>query len=56
LIIAVFFVNLSRGFSVLNNELWLSILVLLLLVLFWVVGSGPLSVDQAMKKRPNIYR
>ena len=56
LICAVFFVNLTRGFSVLNNELWLSILVLLLLVLFWVVGSGPYSVDQAMKKRPNIYR
>jgi len=56
LIVAVFFVNLSRGFSVLNNELWLSVLVLLLLVLFWVVGSGPFSVDQAMKKRPNIYR
>lgn len=56
LIVAVFFVNLSQGFSVLNNELWLSILVLLLLVLFWVVGSGPFSVDQVMKKRPNIYR
>lgn len=56
LFIAVFFVNLSHGFSFLNNELWLSILVLLLLILFWVVGSGPLSVDQAMKKRPNIYR
>ena len=56
LICAVFFVNLTRGFSVLNSELWLSVLVLLLLVLFWVVGSGPYSVDQAMKKRPNIYR
>lgn len=56
LICAVFFVNLTRGFSILNSELWLSILVLLLLVLFWVVGSGPYSVDQAMKKRPNIYR
>lgn len=56
LIGAVFFVNLTRGFSVLNSELWLSILVLMLLVLFWVVGSGPYSVDQAMKKRPNIYR
>ncbi|WP_316811179.1 DoxX family protein [Pedobacter heparinus] len=53
---AVFFVNLAHGFSVLNNELWLSLLVLLLLVLFWVIGSGPFSVDQAMKKRPNIFR
>lgn len=48
---AVFFVNISRGFSILNSELWLSIIVLLLLVLFWVTGSGPFSVDQAMKKR-----
>lgn len=56
LLCAVFFVNLAHGFSALNNELWLSVLVLLLLVLFWVVGSGPFSVDQAMKKRPNIYR
>lgn len=56
LLCAVLFVNLAHGFSVLNNELWLSILVLMLLVLFWVVGSGPYSVDQAMKKRPNIYR
>jgi len=56
LLCAVFFVNLSRGFSALNNELWLSIIVLLLLVLFWIVGSGPYSVDQAMKKKPNIFR
>jgi putative oxidoreductase len=53
LLCAVFFVNLVHGFSILNNELWLSILVLLLLILFWVVGSGPYSVDQAMKKKPN---
>lgn len=51
LLVAIFFVNLAQGFSVLNNELWLSIIVLLLLVLFWIVGSGPLSVDHMMKKR-----
>lgn len=56
LLCAVFFVNLAQGFSFLNNELWLSIMVLLLLVLFWIVGSGPYSVDQAMKKRPDIFR
>ncbi|WP_432713352.1 DoxX family membrane protein [Pedobacter sp.] len=48
---AIFFVNLSKGFTMLNSELWLSVLVLLLLVLFWVVGSGPLSVDQSMMKK-----
>ncbi|MBB5638861.1 putative membrane protein YphA (DoxX/SURF4 family) [Pedobacter cryoconitis] len=46
---AIFFVNISKGFSFLNSELWLSIIVLLLLVLFWVVGSGPFSVDNYMK-------
>lgn len=49
LIGAVFFVNLTRGFSVLNSELWLSLIVLLLLILFWILGSGPYSVDYWMK-------
>jgi len=56
LLCAVFFVNIANGFSVLNSELWLSLLVLILLVLFWVVGSGPYSVDENMKKRQTIYR
>ncbi|TDQ10323.1 DoxX family protein [Pedobacter metabolipauper] len=51
---AVLFVNLSRGFSVLNSELWLSVIVLLLLVLFWIVGSGPYSADQALKKKSKL--
>lgn len=46
---AIFFVNLTRGFSPLNSELWLSIIVLMLLILFWVVGSGPYSVDHWMR-------
>jgi len=50
---AIFFVNITRGFSFLNSELWLSVIVLLLLVLFWIVGSGPYSVDHVIKnKRP----
>lgn len=56
LLCAVLFVNLAHGFSALNSELWLSIIVLLLLVLFWVVGSGPYSVDHSMKKRQDINR
>lgn len=50
LLCAVAFVNIRAGFSALNSELWLSILVLFLLVLFWIVGSGPLSVDEQLKK------
>jgi putative oxidoreductase len=52
LLVAVFFVNISRGFSTLNSELWLSLIVLLLLIMFWITGSGPYSVEHAIKKRP----
>jgi len=51
LIGAIFFVNIAKGFSFLNSELWLSVIVLLLLVLFWIVGSGPYSVDHFMKTK-----
>jgi putative oxidoreductase len=42
---AIFFVNATKGLSLLNSELWLSVLVFLLLVLFWIVGSGNFSAD-----------
>lgn len=51
LIFAVFFVNLAPGFSAPNSELWLSAIVLLLLFLFWIVGSGPFSVDEGLKHK-----
>jgi len=51
LLFAVFFVNLTSGFSMPNSELWLSVIVLFLLIMFWVVGSGPLSVDEALKHK-----
>ncbi|MGJ1203352.1 DoxX family protein [Sphingobacterium lactis] len=50
LIGAVFFVNITNGFSFLNSEFWLSLVVLLLLIYFLVVGSGPYSLDKAMDK------
>ena len=43
---AVFFVNILSPFV--NAELWLSILVLALLFLFVVIGSGPLSLDRLL--------
>jgi putative oxidoreductase len=49
LIAAVFFVNMRTGFSYLNSELWLSLIVLFLVVLFSVSGSGKLSMDEWMK-------
>jgi putative oxidoreductase len=50
---AVFFVNLTRGFSVLNSELWLSLLVLAGLIVFLVIGSGRFSMDAWMRKYAN---
>ena len=51
LIGAIFFVNLTRGFTFINSELWLSVIVLFLLIIFWIVGSGPYSVDSALKSK-----
>ncbi|TKC04728.1 DoxX family protein [Pedobacter polaris] len=51
LVCAILFVNISNGFSALNSELWLSLIVLCLLVLFWVIGSGPFSVDHQIRRR-----
>ena len=42
---AIFFVNITNGLSFLNTELWLSIVVFLMLVLIWIVGSGSFSAD-----------
>ena len=47
---AVFFVNISQGFSALNSELWLSVIVLFLLIMFVVVGSGKFSADEYMRQ------
>lgn len=51
LIGAVFFINITRGFSFLNSELWVSIIVLVLLLMFMVVGSGKYSVDQQIQEK-----
>ncbi|PPK99648.1 DoxX family protein [Parapedobacter indicus] len=51
LIGAVFFINSTRGFSFLNSELWISLVVLVLLVIFFVIGSGPYSLDHQMRER-----
>ncbi|WP_257666605.1 DoxX family protein [Parapedobacter tibetensis] len=50
---AVFFVNITRGLTFLNSELWISIIVLTLLVVFFVIGSGPYSLDHQMRERKN---
>ncbi|GAB4018421.1 DoxX family protein [Spirosoma koreense] len=50
LIAAVFFVNIRQGFSPLNSELWLSLIVLVLLLVFIVIGSGRFSMDEYVKQ------
>jgi putative oxidoreductase len=47
---AIFFVNSTKGLLFLNTELWLSIVVFMLLVLFWIVGSGRFSADNWIKE------
>jgi uncharacterized membrane protein YphA (DoxX/SURF4 family) len=43
---AVFFVNITAPYV--NSELWLSILVLALLCIFIIFGSGPFSLDRLL--------
>lgn len=50
---AVLFVNSSAGILAPHHELWLSILVLVLLIAFLVGGSGPISMDEQMKRQPS---
>lgn len=47
---AVFFVNITNGFSFMNSEFWLSLVVLILLLVFFVIGSGPYSLDHEMRR------
>lgn len=47
---AILFVNITKGLSFLNTELWLSVLVFGLLVVFWIVGSGKFSADNWIKE------
>ena len=48
---AVFLVNITSPYV--NSELWLSVLVLALLVLFTVIGSGPWSLDRLLSNTQN---
>jgi putative oxidoreductase len=47
---AIIFIHRKTGFFSIHSELFLSILVLILLVIFLIYGSGPFSVDKFMRK------
>ncbi|HEX6192674.1 MAG TPA: DoxX family protein [Chitinophagaceae bacterium] len=52
---AIFFVNAKQGIWQPFSELWLSILVLLLLIFFLIVGNGPWSfykLTEEPERRP----
>jgi uncharacterized membrane protein YphA (DoxX/SURF4 family) len=57
---AIFLVNMQAGASQANSELWLSIIILFLLVLFAIEGSGKLSFDEWMRthsdERPHKHK
>ena len=48
LIVAIFMVNLFK--SALNSDMWLTIITCLLLIIFLIAGSGPLSLDRYLKE------
>jgi putative oxidoreductase len=50
---AVFFINPQRGFYSENAEMWSSLIVLVLLIFFFVWGSGKYSVDRLIRRPQN---
>jgi putative oxidoreductase len=49
---AIIFINSQQGILKPHAELWFSIIVLLLLVFFLIEGSGPISIDEVIRKNP----
>lgn len=47
---AVLFVNSERGFFSESSELMYSVIILILLLVFLVIGSGPWSVDESWNR------
>ena len=48
---AVFLVHLKQGLLSVGQSLELSVLVLVLLIIYFVFGSGAISVDNSLKKK-----
>jgi uncharacterized membrane protein YphA (DoxX/SURF4 family) len=50
LIGAIIFITAQKGGYMPQSELWLAILTLLLVIFFFIEGSGPVSLDAYFKK------
>jgi uncharacterized membrane protein YphA (DoxX/SURF4 family) len=53
---ALIFINSSGGVFKPYAELWLSLLCLFLLVFFLIEGSGPISIDEYLRRHPDKRR
>lgn len=47
---AIIYVNSQRGFFSGNSELMYSVVILVLLIIFLIIGSGPWSVDESWRR------
>ena len=47
---AVIFINSAGGLLQVQSELWFSVIILILLIFFTIEGSGPISIDEWMRK------
>lgn len=52
LFVAVLFINLPRGIFAPGSEFGFSLAVLLLLIVFFIEGGGPLSLDDYFRRNP----
>ena len=52
LLVAVLFINLPRGIFAQGSEFGFSLAILLLLVVFFIEGGGPLSLDDYFRRNP----
>ncbi len=55
LICAVFFINLPKGMLPFNSELLLSVLVLVLLIFFLILGDGKFSAEHFISVHKDIW-
>jgi uncharacterized membrane protein YphA (DoxX/SURF4 family) len=51
---AVFFIHFDQGLMSVGQSLELAVLVLMLLILFFLFGSGPFAIDKKMGRKSKV--